>query len=280
MCKTKRTIITVLTAVLTAAGTLASGMPVLAAGTTAGAGAVTGHAAEEQAIAASGTTDLSGAAQNSEQLNDYLAQVQEAILKQIEAANAAQTGTTAAASAGTAVAKTATEAAGAAAADAETTAAGAAAVKTTEETSGTAATADTTASDAATAAAAAGSTADASTAAVTTASSDAAETSSSSWTGPKLTAAKGANYGPSGKETYYNLDMSWVVWYMHYLGYTGEYHVREDGVKMLGDYIMCGADFSKHPRGSLIETSLGTAIVADTGYFYLSDVDVDIATAW
>lgn len=115
---------------------------------------------------------------------------------------------------------------------------------------------------------------------VTAAETDSTTTQYPAWAYSKLTKEKGAVYGPSGKETFYNLDMTGVVYIMHLLGYKGDYWVRSDGVKMFGDYIMCGADFSKHPRGSLIETSLGTAIVVDTGAFSLSDVEVDIATAW
>lgn len=106
--------------------------------------------------------------------------------------------------------------------------------------------------------------------------------SSSTWTGSKLTAYKGVNYGPSGKETYYNLPMNGVISIMRSMGNTDKYWVRSDGCKMLGDYIMVAADLSKHPRGSIIQTSLGEAIVADTGDFVKngSGVSVDIATAW
>jgi hypothetical protein len=97
-----------------------------------------------------------------------------------------------------------------------------------------------------------------------------------------LTKSKGVNYGPSGKETYYNLDMSGVVSIMRGMGNEDEYWVREDGCKMLGDYIMVAADLNEHPRGSLVETSLGTGIVCDTGAFATngSDVSIDIATGW
>ncbi len=105
---------------------------------------------------------------------------------------------------------------------------------------------------------------------------------SSDWDGPVLTAFAGVNYGPSGKETYYNLDMSGVVSIMRSMGNTDEYWVRDDGCKMLGDYIMVAADLSAHPRGSLVPTSLGMGIVCDTGGFVSngSGVALDIATAW
>lgn len=97
----------------------------------------------------------------------------------------------------------------------------------------------------------------------------------------KLTASKGVNYGPSGKETYYNLNMNGVVATMQGMGIPGQYWVREDGVKMYGDYVMVAADLNTHPRGSLVESSLGTAIVVDTGGFATSNPNqLDIATAW
>ncbi len=97
----------------------------------------------------------------------------------------------------------------------------------------------------------------------------------------KLTASKGVNYGPSGKETYYNLNMSGVVDIMQNMGYNDQYWVREDGVKMYGEYVMVAADLNTHPRGSLVESSLGTAIVVDTGGFAASDPNqLDIATSW
>lgn len=97
----------------------------------------------------------------------------------------------------------------------------------------------------------------------------------------KLTASKGVNYGPTGKETYYNLNMNGVVDTMQNLGYNAEYWVREDGVKMYGDYVMVAADLNTYPRGTLVESSLGTAIVVDTGSFAASNPNqLDIATSW
>ncbi|MBR2765104.1 MAG: hypothetical protein IKE03_03865 [Blautia sp.] len=103
----------------------------------------------------------------------------------------------------------------------------------------------------------------------------------SSWDGPVLTAWAGTVMGPSGKETYYNLDMSGVVAIMRGMGNNDEYWVREDGCKMLGDYIMCAANLDVHPRGALVESSLGTCIVCDTGGFaYGNPYQLDIATTW
>jgi hypothetical protein len=101
------------------------------------------------------------------------------------------------------------------------------------------------------------------------------------WKGPVLSKSRGVNMGPSGKETYYNLNMSGVVSIMRGLGYTGEYWVREDGCKMLGEYIMVAANLSLRPRGSIVETSLGDGIVCDTGGFAKKNpYQIDIATTW
>ena len=100
--------------------------------------------------------------------------------------------------------------------------------------------------------------------------------------GGHLTRSGGVFYGPSGKETYYNLNMSGVVSIMRSMGNNDEYWVREDGCKMLGNYIMVAADLNVHPRGSLVPTSLGMGIVCDTGGFVSngSGVALDIATTW
>lgn len=101
--------------------------------------------------------------------------------------------------------------------------------------------------------------------------------------GGVLTPTIGTIIGPSGKETYYNLDMSGIVSNSHRDGIEGDYWVREDGVKMLGDNVLAACDISGavHNRYDLVSTSLGTAICADTGTFALSDpTQIDIATAW
>ena len=104
------------------------------------------------------------------------------------------------------------------------------------------------------------------------------------WTGKPLTASSGVRFGPSGKETWYNLPMSKVIQSMRNRGYTEveyPYSVREDGVKMLGDYVIVAADLNEYDKGDIIETSLGTAIVCDTGDFAdTTDVNIDIATEW
>lgn len=97
-------------------------------------------------------------------------------------------------------------------------------------------------------------------------------------TGDVLTPSSGVNYYNGRMETYYNLPMGGVLDIMYSLGYSGEYWVRSDGVKMFGGYVMVACDFGEYPRGSIIETSLGTAIVCDTGsggYGW-----TDIAVVW
>lgn len=102
--------------------------------------------------------------------------------------------------------------------------------------------------------------------------------------GPVLNSRIGTIEGPSGKETYYNLPMHGVISIMRNAGFSEEeypYWVRDDGCKMLGNYIMVAADLSIRPRGSLIECSLGMAIVCDTGSFiYSNPYQLDIATTW
>ena len=106
-------------------------------------------------------------------------------------------------------------------------------------------------------------------------------TASPYWDGPVLTPSNGRIEGPSGQETYYNLDMSGVLNIMYANGFSGDYWVREDGCKMFGQYIMVAADLSIRPRGSIVQTSLGWGIVCDTGTFtYSNPYQLDIATCW
>ena len=105
-----------------------------------------------------------------------------------------------------------------------------------------------------------------------------------SYNGAKLSRLRGSIQGPSGKETYYNLNMNGVVSIMRRMGF-GEseypYNVRADGVKCLGPYVMVAAHLGKRPRGSKVQTSLGTGIVCDTGGFASSNpTQIDVATAW
>lgn len=99
-----------------------------------------------------------------------------------------------------------------------------------------------------------------------------------------LTAAGGVFAGPSGRETWYNLPMSGVISGMRSLGYTEEdypYWIRDDGCKMLGDYIMIAASYDIRPKGTIVETSRGFGIVCDTGGFAQhNQTQVDLAVSW
>lgn len=99
-----------------------------------------------------------------------------------------------------------------------------------------------------------------------------------------ITKERGGCYGPSGVETYYNLDMSNCVSFMRELGYSEEeypYWIREDGAKMLGNYIMVAANWKIRPKGTILPTSLGDGIVVDTGEFVTDyPYNVDIAVDW
>jgi hypothetical protein len=99
--------------------------------------------------------------------------------------------------------------------------------------------------------------------------------------GEKLTKKRGTVNGPSGKETYYNLPMDGVIRIMRRRGNNDPYWIREDGCKMLGDYIMVAANLDIRPRGTLVLTSLGMGIVCDTGAFAHRNVyQLDIAVDW
>lgn len=108
------------------------------------------------------------------------------------------------------------------------------------------------------------------------------DTYNHNWDGKVLNNSNGKVEGPSGIETYYNLPMSGCVKLMNNLGYYGTVWTRSDGAKMWDEYVMVAADLSIHPKGSLVETTLGTGIVVDTGDFVHngSGVSLDIATAW
>lgn len=105
-----------------------------------------------------------------------------------------------------------------------------------------------------------------------------------SYSGAKLSRSRGSIQGPSGKETYYNLNMSGVVSIMRRQGFSEAeypYNVRADGVKCLGPYVMVAAHLGKRPRGSKVQTSLGTGLVCDTGGFAANNpTQIDVATSW
>ena len=95
-----------------------------------------------------------------------------------------------------------------------------------------------------------------------------------------LTSALGRIQGPQEEETYYNLPMENVVENMRKLGYSEAdypYYVTENGIKMLGDFIIVAADVNKYSRGTVIQTSLGQGLVCD--HCETPDV-IDIAVEW
>lgn len=89
----------------------------------------------------------------------------------------------------------------------------------------------------------------------------------------KLTRQGGVNYYNGQKETYYNLNMSGVISNAQSMGIQGNYWVRNDGVKMYGDYVIVAA---QAPKNTIIETSLGTGLVLD----YCPANTIDIAVSW
>ncbi len=96
-----------------------------------------------------------------------------------------------------------------------------------------------------------------------------------------LTPSAGVFYGPSGKETYYNLPMGGVIAIAQAAGIQGNYWERSDGAKMYGNYIMCACGFTVRPRGTIVETSLGPGICLDTGGFAENDpYQIDLAVTW
>lgn len=103
------------------------------------------------------------------------------------------------------------------------------------------------------------------------------------YSGAVLSASLGRIYGPSGAETYYNLDMSGVIANTRAAGIEGDYWVRDDGVKMYGEYVIAACDVTGavHNRYDVVQSSLGAAICLDTGGFASADpYQLDIATTW
>lgn len=99
--------------------------------------------------------------------------------------------------------------------------------------------------------------------------------------GSVITKRGGVNWYFDQYETYYNLPMQGVVAIARAHGIGGEYWVRSDGVKMLGDYIMLATNNEVYPIGTLVPTSLGMGISLDTGTFATKNpYQVDIAVDW
>lgn len=100
-------------------------------------------------------------------------------------------------------------------------------------------------------------------------------------TGGCLTPEGGVYWFGEQRETWYNMDMSDIIYMAEYNGIEGYYWVRDDGCRMWGDYIIVAANRDVHPYGTLVETSLGTGISLDTGGFAeVWPYGVDIAVTW
>lgn len=103
---------------------------------------------------------------------------------------------------------------------------------------------------------------------------------------PHLTRSGGTfKDGPSGIETWYNLNMNRCVEIMRANGYDEETYnvwIREDGAKMFGPYVMCAANVNLRPKGTILETSLGMAIVVDKCSRAHTEIPtlVDLAVDW
>lgn len=104
------------------------------------------------------------------------------------------------------------------------------------------------------------------------------------YSGSVLTRDAGMINGPTGIETWYNLPMeTHIQWIREITGLNYPMWVRDDGVKMFGDYVMVAANLNHYPYGTIVTTSLGTGIVVDTGGFANWDGGwtwFDIATNW
>ena len=93
----------------------------------------------------------------------------------------------------------------------------------------------------------------------------------------------GVNYFNGQKETYYNLRMTGVIRLLDDMGIPhGEYWIRDDGAKMLGDYIMLATDTNRIPKGTIWETSLGRGMIVDhcSGSESYPGVWIDVAVNW
>lgn len=94
------------------------------------------------------------------------------------------------------------------------------------------------------------------------------------WEGERINPNNPKVEGPSGTETYFNEDIEKIVEDMWDQGFIGEYWITEDGVKMLGEYILCKSNTRNF--GCVFPTSRGVAIVCDTN----TDENISIAVTW
>lgn len=94
------------------------------------------------------------------------------------------------------------------------------------------------------------------------------------WEGETISPKNPKVEGPCGTETYFNEDIDKIVEDMQRQGFIGEYWITEDGVKMLGEYILCKSSIRNF--GCVFPTSTGVAIVCDTN----TDEEIAIAVTW
>lgn len=93
-----------------------------------------------------------------------------------------------------------------------------------------------------------------------------------------LTARAGKITCNGHTETWYDLPMDKVIQRAKDMGIPAEYWVREDGVKMMNQWVIVAAHSSKI-RYTRVQTSLGEGIILD--YHTCPDPELyDIATAW
>ena len=93
-----------------------------------------------------------------------------------------------------------------------------------------------------------------------------------------LTASLGKIQYNGHTETWYDLPMENVIQRSQAMGIPAEYWVRDDGVKMFGQWVIVAAHPSKI-RYSMVDTSLGEGIILDT--HEMNDTElIDIATTW
>ena len=79
-------------------------------------------------------------------------------------------------------------------------------------------------------------------------------------------------------ETWYDLPMENVIQRSQDAGIPCDYWVRDDGVKMFGQWVIVAAHPSKI-RYSMVDTSLGEGIILDTHETDDTEL-IDIATTW
>lgn len=96
----------------------------------------------------------------------------------------------------------------------------------------------------------------------------------------KLNKRDGVNMFEGHKETYYNLPMDKVLERAD--RNFGRHHkkwIRDDGCKMYGPFIIVAGAVDRY--GEIVMTSLGEAIILDTGTFALKNPDqIDVAVDW